>query len=189
VFWKKEKKTTVERACRENPQHSGSTTVAEACSDEACSVPAAEADASHCPVSGTTGQKVDLITVKALLNASALRRLDGRSYRFCPAPECPVVYFDTAAGSIFRKEDLTVRVGQKEKGDPSLICYCFGFTLGNIRRDIATRVKTDIPALVRAEVKAGHCACEVKNPQGSCCLGNIAKATKAIEAEILAVSD
>jgi len=187
VFWKKEKNT--ERACRENPQHSGSTTVAEACSDEACSVPAAEADASHCPVSGTKGQRVDLITVKALLNASALRRLDGRSYRFCPAPECPVVYFDTAAGSIFRKEDLTVRVGQKEKGDSSLICYCFGFTLGNIRRDLATRGKTDIPALVRAEVKAGHCACEVKNPQGNCCLGNIAKATKAIEAEILAVSN
>jgi len=99
------------------------------------------------------------------------------------------VYFDTAAGSLFRKECLTVRVGQKEKGDSSLICYCFGFTLGNIRRDLATRGKTDILALVRAEVKAGHCACEVKNPQGSCCLGDIAKAIKAIEAEILAVSN
>jgi hypothetical protein len=123
MIWKKEKKTLAARTCCENPGHPDSTTVAQVCSNEACPIPAAEADAAHCPVSGTKGQKVDLITVKAFLNACALRRLDGRLYRFCSAPGCTVVYFDAVAGSIFRIEDLTVLVGQKEKGDSSLICY------------------------------------------------------------------
>ncbi len=26
---------------------------------------------------------------------------------------------------------------------------------------------------ITAEVRAGHCACEVKNPKGTCCLGDV----------------
>jgi hypothetical protein len=35
---------------------------------------------------------------------------------------------------------------------------------------------------ITALVKAERCACEVKNPQGSCCLGNVAAATNAAKA-------
>ena len=31
---------------------------------------------------------------------------------------------------------------------------------------------------ITAEVKAGNCACEIRNPQGSCCLGNVNAAVK-----------
>jgi hypothetical protein len=29
-------------------------------------------------------------------------------------------------------------------------------------------------------VKAGNCACEVRNPQGSCCLGNVQATVKQV---------
>ncbi|HSS44660.1 MAG TPA: (2Fe-2S)-binding protein [Thermoanaerobaculia bacterium] len=153
------------------------------CSDESCSVTTPDA-ANLCPASQTIGSNVDLITVKALLTGDALRRLDGKAYRFCPAPGCDVVYFDIAADSIFRKSDLTVRVGQKETQDPIPVCYCFDFSVADLRRDLAARGKTEIPAIIATNVKAGHCACEVKNPQGTCCLGNVSRAVKGLQSEI-----
>jgi hypothetical protein len=130
------------------------------------------------------GLKVDLITVKALLTSSALRRLDGKAYRFCPEPDCEVVYFDREADSIFGKPDLVVRVGQKEADDPIPVCYCFGITEADLRRDIMAAGETSIPAVITAEVRADHCACEVKNPQGSCCLGNVSNAVRQIRSEL-----
>jgi len=108
--------------------------------------------------------------VKALLTGKALRRLGGRAYRFCAEPDCDVVYFDRDTGSVFGKRDLEVRVGLKESSDPIPICYCFDLTVADLRMGI------DVAGMIGAEVRAGHCACEVKNPQGSCCLGNVSVA-------------
>ena len=127
----------------------------------------AGSDSEICPVSGTVGSTVGLVTVKALLTGIALRRLDGRAYRFCSDPGCDVVYFDRDAGSVFGKSDLRVRVGLKESSDPIPICYCFDLSVSDLRSGV------HVAAMIGAEIQAGHCACEVKNPQGSCCLGNV----------------
>lgn len=174
--------------CCDAPPGRRTSAAPDECSAESCAVPATEADAAFCPVSGTIGLKVDLITVKALLNSRGLSRLDGKAYRFCQAPDCDAVYFDNRARSVFRKGDLTVRVGQKETEEPVPICYCFGYSVADLRRDLATRGKTDIPAIIAAEIQAGHCACAVKNPQGTCCLGNVSKLVKRVKSEIRAVS-
>ncbi len=92
---------------------------------------------------------------------------------FCPASGCDVVYFDTHDRSVFTRTDLTVRVGLKERDHPIPLCYCFGYSLADIVQDLAERGTTNIPAVISAEIKAGRCACEVRNPQGSCCLGNV----------------
>jgi hypothetical protein len=154
-----------------------------ACKED-CSISEADSDAPLCPVSRTIGLKVDLITVKALLKGSALRRLEGKNYRFCPEPNCDVVYFDCTSDSIFRKADVVVRVGQKELEDPIPVCYCFDFSVADLRRDFAARGDTAIPDQIAAEVRAGHCACEVKNPEGSCCLGHVWNAVKRIRSDI-----
>ena len=154
------------------------------CSSEGCSVTTSDSEAVLCPVSRTIGPKVDLITVKALLRGTALRRLDGKAYRFCPELDCDIVYFDRGADSVFEKRDLDVRVGQKESEDPIPICYCFDITEADLFKGISETGATDIPAMITAEVRAGHCACEVKNPQGSCCLGNVSKAVKRIQSRI-----
>ena len=155
----------------------GATAQADSCS-EVCSATDAPAFGTRCPVSETVGLGVDIITLKALLKPEALRRLDGTNFRFCPAADCDVVYFDTESSSLFTKAELTVRVGLKEQEHPIPICYCFGYTLADVQRDLAARATTDIPALIKAEIKAGHCACEVRNPQGTCCLGNLSAAIK-----------
>jgi len=33
---------------------------------------------------------------------------------------------------------------------------------------------------ISAEVKAGDCACELRNPSGKCCLGDVTKASQGV---------
>ena len=143
----------------------------------------ADAERAHCPVSGTIGPTVDLITLKALLKVDALRRLEGKAYRFCPEPDCGVVYFDCTADSVFKRTDVSVPVTQKERGDSTPLCYCFGYSVGDVRRDLAENGGALVPAAITREIRAGHCACEVRNPQGTCCLGNIAVAVRSLSRE------
>lgn len=43
-----------------------------------------------------------------------------------------------------------------------------------------------IPQRITAEVKAGNCACEIRNSQGSCCLGNVTAAVnRAMERTVV----
>ena len=149
------------------------------CPSESCSPDGATAPTAGCPLSGTVGPRVDRITLKALLRPDALRRLDGTTFRFCPAADCDVVYFDPRTRSIFTNGDLAVRVGLKVRDHPVPLCYCFGYSLADIQRDLAARGTTEIPSRITAEIKAGHCACEVRNPQGICCLGEVTKAVKS----------
>jgi len=37
--------------------------------------------------------------------------------------------------------------------------------------------------MITQEVKAERCACEVKNPAGACCLGDITRAVQAVMAQ------
>src|SRR5581483_3379784 len=68
----------------------------------------------------------------------------------------------------------------KEQEDPIPLCYCFGYTRENVRSDIEEHGATEIPERIKAEVQGGFCACEVKNPSGDCCLGNVVKAIQEV---------
>jgi BFD-like [2Fe-2S] binding domain len=48
-----------------------------------------------------------------------------------------------------------------------LICYCFGFTAGDIRRGVEQNGRSLIMEKIMAEKKAGTCDCAKKNPKGS----------------------
>jgi hypothetical protein len=74
--------------------------------------------------------------------------------------------------------DVRVRVGLKETQDPVPICYCFGFTEAMARDEITATGKCTIPERISAEMKRGLCACEVRNPQGSCCFADVTAAVK-----------
>ena len=47
-----------------------------------------------------------------------------------------------------------------------LICYCFGYTAEDIRRDKATHGHSRILERITAEKRQGHCQCASKNPTG-----------------------
>ena len=138
------------------------------------------ADVERCPASRTTGQPVELLTVKALLTETALRRLNNTTHRFCPDPSCDVVYFD-AEGGTYGRDDLRVRIWQKEPFGERTMCYCFGESEATIRKEIQTTGRSEATERVRAHIAAGRCACEVRNPRGACCLGDVAAAVKRVE--------
>jgi transposase len=130
-----------------------------------------------CPVSGsgTKSARVDLQTVKALLTMTALQRLEPGDYRFCPAAGCDAVYFDDR-GHVFSTSDVRVGVWQKQPEGNRTICYCFGENESDIATEIDRDGRSQALERVRAHIQAGRCACEVRNPRGVCCLGDVAAA-------------
>ena len=131
---------------------------------------------ARCPECGALGKPVARITLGALLKPEARPRIPPqKEFCFCRTATCEVVYFREGE-ALFRKDDLSVRVGLKEPQDPTApACYCFGWTPQKIRAEIETTGKSTVIEQIKAQVKAGNCYCEVTNPQGSCCLGNVAK--------------
>lgn len=80
---------------------------------------------SPCPITGTSGIRVRLQTVKAILKESSLRRLRPATYYFCPEPACDGVYF-SQQGELYSKYDVRTTVWQKEPVGRRVLCYCFG---------------------------------------------------------------
>ena len=134
-----------------------------------------------CPRCGMNCAKVDPITLKALLTGEGLRRGVPPSPRFCATRGCPVVYFDNAVPVRFEEELVAVRVHAKHPEDDRIpVCYCFGHTPETIRAAVASSGRNVASEDVAREVKAGRCACEVKNPKGSCCLGDVSRVESAL---------
>jgi len=145
-----------------------------------CQVPAPEPQGVvSCPVRGSKGKPVELQTVKALLTEHALRRVGTSEHRFCPQPDCHVVYFD-AAGNQYTKADVRVPVWDKEPFGERMVCYCFGENEASIRVEIERHGRSDAVGRVRRHIEAGRCACEVRNPRGVCCLGDVTAAVKRV---------
>lgn len=127
-----------------------------------------ESAASHalCPRCGATGRVVGDATIQALLIPGQAGSLLFVERRFCKTPTCDVLYYG-ADGRFVGKT-----------ADPIPLCYCFDFARADVRREVAATGACSIPAQITAEVRAGRCACETRNPSGVCCLGEVNKAVK-----------
>jgi len=119
------------------------------------------------------------VTVKAMLTTAALSRYEHHAYRFCPDPRCSVVYFGED-GTIFTVSDVSERIWQKEPPGRRTVCYCFGENEADIAAEIERRGQSDAVQRVRAHIAAGRCACEVRNPRGACCLGDVVAAVERL---------
>ena len=134
-----------------------------------CAAPAVMA----CPANGARSKQVDILTVRSLVRRLPLG-MPAAQYYFCESRECDVVYFGAdPQAPVFRREDLLVRVGVKEESDLIPVCYCFGFSRKDIQAEVVETGRSAIALRITAEVKEGRCACEVKNPSGQCCLGDV----------------
>ena len=118
-------------------------------------------------------------TVKSQLLPEAMRRLDvSASFAFCSTPDCMTVYFSSTIA--FERRDLTQPVLQKDPAGSVPICYCFGLTRSQLALEIQEAGSSAALNRISKWVKQGLCACEIRNPQGKCCLGNVTLEAKKL---------
>lgn len=159
-----------DRTCTDRPGH-------------ACCTPLAKPrSVASCPACGAGGKLVKPVTLRALLQPDLRAEVRDEEYRFCPSPDCALVYFSADGSQTFARADLTVRVGVKERSGPRPLCYCFGHSAESIRNEWATVRKSTVIDAIKAGMKAGTCRCEVTNPGGACCLGDISREVKVLTA-------
>jgi len=133
-----------------------------------------------CPECREIGKLVQGQTVKAMLSVT-LCRVQETKYLFCRTQNCPVVYFSVDDKQTFVVEEVRERVYQKEpKAQDVFICYCFRHTVGDLRAASPER-RIAIVDDINTGINTGQCACDLRNPQGSCCLGNVRGMIKRFE--------
>jgi len=133
-----------------------------------------------CPECGEKAKGVLGKTLQHLLTQEAKRKLscfDG--FYYCKTVTCKVVYF--REDEILTQKDISVVVGLKEGAKPATVCYCFEWTKEKIKAELEATGKTTALEDIKAKMKNPGCACEILNPSGGCCLGDVGKAIKEIE--------
>ncbi len=141
---------------------------------------------SACPECGHTGKPVQGQTIKALLSVS-LREVKDTDYLFCRTQTCPVVYFSREGELSFTVEQVRERIYQKEPDAANvMVCYCFRHTVGDIRT-AAPEARIAVVGDINTGINAGQCACDLRNPQGSCCLGNVRGLIRRVEKPAAAI--
>lgn len=128
---------------------------------------------ANCPVSHTLSRKVQHRTVEHLVKPERRSEIQNAQYYYCTDPNCSVVYFSDETVPFFSKDDILVKVFVKDKGDDVNVCYCFDWSRGRIKQQIGETGKSTASTEIAREVQAGRCMCDIKNPKGECCLGDI----------------
>lgn len=149
-------------------------------SESCCFVPAVNREVRDCPRCGERGQSVERLTVAALTTGIAPVN---QRYWLCRELACEAVYFGEDA-TVITAAAMTVAPGFKSKASDALVCYCFQHRRGDLEAELAAGGETTIPSRISAEVKAGNCACEVRNPSGKCCLGEVQRAAQEIRVRL-----
>ena len=140
-------------------------------------VPDLPQPAPRCPRCGQMGKAVTQQLVKAMLGVS-LRRIAAADYFFCRTEGCPAVYFSRDGASLFTEEEVREIVYQKHPHDPETpVCYCFRHKVKDLTLG-PTEAVDQVVADIRSGTAADQCACDIRNPQGSCCLGNVTMIVK-----------
>ncbi len=123
-------------------------------------------------VLGKTLQHLLREDVKAKLSC-----FDG--FYYCKTPTCKVVYF--RGDEILTQDDVSVVVGLKEGAVPATVCYCFEWSKEKIQAELETTGRTTVIEDIKTKMQNPGCSCEILNPSGGCCLGDVAKAVKEIQ--------
>lgn len=135
---------------------------------------------AECPVSKTSSRKVQRPTVEHLVRPDRAQIIHDVQYYYCTDPNCPVVYFSPQVAQHITTDDLSVKVLAKDAGDDVNVCYCFDWTRRRLREEMERTGGSTASRQIAVEVKAGRCSCDVKNPKGKCCLGDVNAYVKSL---------
>ena len=170
--------------CSTEPIAEDSLNVAEVLAFDPDNAPAPQDEPQHaCINCKGSSRSVTRKTMLLMLKHEHLDEIGQGEYRFCPDPDCRVVYFSEDSGTAFTTIDIRVRVGLKEQVDPIPLCYCFGFDVSDARAEIAATGRCLIPQRISALIKQGMCACPARNPSGACCLGEVNRSVQRLLTE------
>jgi len=136
-----------------------------------------------CPTCHEKAKGVLGKTLHALLTDRAKAKLsctDG--FYYCKTASCKSIYFRDE--EVLTQEDIAVIVGLKEGASPATVCYCFEWTKEKIKTEIIENKESIALADIKAKMENPGCSCEVLNPSGGCCLGDVTKAIKEIKKEL-----
>jgi copper chaperone CopZ len=136
-----------------------------------------------CPKCRKKGKTVKAHTLRALLKDEFVGQVADAGYHFCDAKDCDIVYY--CSGQTFAKSQLKVAVGVKETQGDRPLCYCFGHSVATVKEEIRSKGQSDALQDIRKKMKDPGCACEVKNPSGTCCLGTVTKGIETAKSELL----
>ncbi|MDD1504097.1 (2Fe-2S)-binding protein [Lysinibacillus sp. CNPSo 3705] len=133
-----------------------------------------------CPSCKNKAKNVQLITIKSMMKPSVLGSINAMNdHYFCATKDCHVVYFD-ASNKEYLLTDIKIDVHQKNDSLSTPVCYCFDWTKEKIKQHVENELAPNPLEHIRANIKEQRCGCEVNNPQGSCCLGNVTKYIKGL---------
>ena len=146
-----------------------------------CTGPAERSTSMKCPKTGWAG------TRRTTPGSSAPDRNGAAAIerpRLCLLPGCRM------RCRLLRRRGLSVHHGRSASarlrkcavGDRQ-ICYCFGESEASIHAEFESAGTSGAVDRIREHISAGGCACEIKNPRGACCLGDVIAAVARIQVE------
>lgn len=121
-----------------------------------------------CPKSNKKYGEVSYKTILHHVKEPWKLKLKEQTYYFCGDPNCDVVYFGLD-NSMIQKDQLRTQVGIKETSEDALICYCFGVS------KLEAKKNEQVKAFVIEQTKHSLCSCTTYNPSGKCCLKDFPK--------------
>ncbi|MDH5433929.1 MAG: hypothetical protein OEY19_08275 [Gammaproteobacteria bacterium] len=127
----------------------------------------------QCPNCDNMSQSVSFDTILFHIDSPWLHIKDNKNpsdnnYYFCGNRDCELVYFDTE-GNGFNKKQMSKSTQESLFNDVKTICFCYHITEKQIKD------KPELKDFVIEQTKSGHCACNIKNPSGLCCLKSFPK--------------
>ena len=127
-----------------------------------------------CPQCGEAGRKVGKATVEAHTPKARRRPIgDIDGWRFCRTSSCAVGYFAGETEPILLSEMGTVPF-PKSDAPERFVCFCFEHTVAAVAKDARSNRSSTIKAAITEACRSGLDDCALKNPEGVCCLGNVA---------------
>ena len=137
---------------------------------DCCSTATSTSPTTRCPRCGGPSRKVTALTVASLARTT-VQAAD--SWRYCGAPGCEVVWFSPTTSQEVTRAESRVRLFDKETAGDRPVCYCFGYSVVDVRAGLTTEGKNTVADAITARCRRGEDRCEETNPQGACCLGNV----------------
>ena len=95
-------------------------------------------------------------------------------WRACLSSACPVAYY--GANTTISVAEVSATVHHKSLSSDPLVCFCFGYRRSDLERSKRSADSVNpVVREIRSRCRQGLGECQTKNPEGRCCLRNIAQ--------------